>query len=158
MMAREEGAIADRLRRTAAEAILEAASLTDELTDEEARPLISWSLSQGEVAADALATSVDLDLVIAGRAQTMLAEQMVSVRQLLREINGLAGDRGDLDPQQVHGRLETIRVLAGELPVPRGTAVSDTVLAELAAWQTGLDNGDFVGALLYLLQDRGTEE
>ena len=157
-MAREERASTDRLRRMAAEALLEAASLTGELTDEEARPLISWCLSQGEAAADALSTSSDLDLAAAGEARKMLVEQIAPVRRLMREINALAGERRDLDPQEVYDRLETIRALAEELPAPGGAAVSDTALAELAAWQTGLDNGDFVGALLYLLQGRETEE
>ena len=158
MTAREEGAIADRLRRIAAEAILEAANSTDELADEEARPLIAWSLSQGEAAADAVANSADLDPMTAGQARKMLSEQVAPVRRLMREINGLAGERGTCEPQQVYERLEAIRALAEELPVPGGAAVSDTALAELAAWQAGLDNGDFVGALLYLLQGRGTEE
>lgn len=142
----------EKLRRQAAEMILEASSLTDELTDDEARPLIAWSLSQGEAAADAQSASVDLGSLPAEEAREMLTERVAPVRRLMRAINALAGERHDLNPYQVFNRLETIRSLAEELPVPGGVAVTDTALAELSAWQTGFDNGAFVGAILYLVQ------
>ena len=157
MVANEDGASVEPLRSYAAGAILEASSSTDELTDEEAQPLITWSLSQAEAAADALAAPSEPGVSPGGDAREMLAGQVATVRRLMRAINELAGERGDLESQQVYGKLEAIRALAEELPVAVGTAVSSTALAELAAWQTGLDNGEFVWALLYLLQARGTE-
>jgi hypothetical protein len=157
MVAKEDRASVEPLRNYAAGAILEASSSTDELTDEEAQPLITWCLLQAEAAADALAAPAAPGVSPSGDAREMLAVQVATVRRLMREINELAGERGDLEPQQVYGKLEAIRALAEELPVAGGTAVPNTALAELAAWQTGLDTGEFVGALLYLLQARGTE-
>ena len=148
----EEEFSTDQLRRQAAETILEASSLTDELTDDEARSLIAWCLSQGEAAADALSASVDMDSLTAEDAREMLTERVAPVRRLMRAIYVLAGERHDLSPHRVFNKLETIRSLAEELPVPGGVAVTDTALAELAAWQTGFDNGAFVGAILYLLR------
>ena len=148
------------LRSVATEAILEASSSTDELTDEEAQPLISWCLSQAEAAADAIAVQAEPaepGVSPDGDPHEMLAGKVATVRRLMRKVNQLTGERGDLEPQQVYSKLEAIRALAEELPGTGGTAVSDTALAELAAWQTGLDNGDFVGALLYLLQTGGAE-
>jgi hypothetical protein len=148
----EEEFSTDQLRRQAAETILEASSLTDELTDDEARLLIAWCLSQGEAAADALSASVDMDSLTAEDAREMLTQRVAPVRRLMRAINVLAGERHDLSPHRVFNKLEAIRSLAEELPVPGGVAVTDTALAELAAWQTGFDNGAFVGAILYLVQ------
>jgi hypothetical protein len=153
----KEGASTSELRRMAAEMILEAASLTDELTDKEARPLISWCLSQGEAAAAAVATA---DALSAGTdpapapddAREALMRRMAPVRLLMRAINDLAGKRRDMRSRQVFEELDAIRSLAQELPEPGGAAVTDVALAELAAWQTGFDNGAFVGAVLYLLQ------
>ena len=156
MALKEDGASTVSLRSVAAEAILEASSATDELTDEEAQPLITWCLSQAEAAADALAVQAEPGVSPDGDPHEMLAGQVATVRRLMRKVNQLTGERGDLEPQQVYSKLEAIRALAEELPGAGGTAVTDTALAELAGWQTGLDNGDFVGALLYLLQARGT--
>ena len=86
----------------------------------EARPLITWCLSQGEAAADALSASVDLASLPAEDAREMLTQQVAPVRRLMRAINALAGERRDLSPQQVFNELETIRTVAEELPVPAG--------------------------------------
>ena len=154
----EEDSGTDKLRSQAAETILEASSLTDELTDEEARPLIAWCLTQGEAAADALSASFDLASLPAKDASEMLSERVAPVRRLMRAINSLAGGRRDLSPQEVFDELETIRTVAEELPVPARVGVTDTALAELTAWQTGFDNGAFVGAVLYLLQGMPVDE
>ena len=157
-MAYKEGSATGELRRMAAEMILEAASLTDEMTDEEARPLISWCLSQGEAAAAAVAIT---DAVASGTGHALepdddprkaLRERLVPVRRLIRAINALTGKRRHMRSRQVFDELDAIRSLAQELPEPGGAAVTDVALAELAAWQTGFDNGAFVGAILYLMQ------
>ena len=154
----ERGSNTDKLRRQAAEMILEASSLTDELTDEQARPLIAWCLSQGEAAADALSASVAMASLPATDAREILTERVAPVRRLIRAINALAGERRDLSPQQVFGGLEAIRTVAEELPIPAGVGVTDTAWAELAAWQTRFNNGAFVGATLYLLQGMPVDE
>ena len=155
-MAYGEGIATGELRRMAADMVLEAASLTDELTDKEARPLISWCLSQGEAAAaataDAVSTGADPALVPDDDPTGALRERLAPVRHLIRAINALAGRRRGMSSRQVFDELDAIRLLAHELPQPGGAAVTDVALAELAAWQTGFDNGAFVGAILYLLQ------
>ena len=151
-MAYEGASRTGDLRRMAAEMILEAAMLTDEMTDEEARPLISWCLSQGEAAADALLAGTDPALAPEDDPREALMERMVPVRRLIRAINALAGNRRGMSSRHVFDELDAIRSLAQELPEPGGTAVTDVALAELAAWQTGFDNGAFVGAIVYLLQ------
>ena len=151
-MTREEGSVVEELRPVAAEMVLEAASLTDELTDEAVRPLIDWCLRQGEAAADALSAGMDPAPVPDEERREALIERLAPVRQLIRAINALAGERRDLSTRQVFDELDAIRALAQGLPVPGGVAVTDVALAELAAWQTGFNNGAFAGALLYLLQ------
>ena len=145
---------ASELRRMAAEMILETASLTDELTDAEARPLIDWCLREGEAAASA-ASAVDATDPAQAPGDDLrgaLMERIAPVRRLMRAINALAGKRRDMRSRQVFEELDAIRSLAQELPEPGGAAITDVALAELAAWQTGFDNGAFVGALVYLLQ------
>ena len=157
-MEHEEGISTSELRRMAAETILEAAGLTDELTDKEARPLLSWCLAQGEAAAaavvtaDAMSTGTDPAVAPEYSPRDALMKRMAPVRRLMRAINALAGRRRDLSSPQVYDELDAIRSLARELPEPGGVAVTDIALAELAAWQTRFDNGAFVGAIVYLLQ------
>lgn len=151
-MEHKVGISTSELRRTAAETILEAAGLTDELTDKEARPLISWCLSQGEAAADRLLTGTDPALAPEDSPREALMKRLAPVRRLMRAINDLAGRRRDMRSRQVFEELDAIRSLAQELPQPGGAAVTDVALAELAAWQTGFDNGAFVGAIVFLLQ------
>ena len=155
-MTREEGSVVEELRPMAAEMVLEAASLTDELTDEAVRPLIDWYLRQGEAAAsaaaDALSAGKDPARVPDEERREVLIERLAPVRQLIRAINALVGERRELSTRQVFDELDAIRALAQGLPVPGGVAVTDVALAELAAWQTGFNNGAFAGALLYLLQ------
>lgn len=151
-MEHKEGTSTSELRRMAAEMILEAASLTDEMTDREARPLLSWCLSQGEAASDGFLTGTDPALAPEDSPREALMERLAPVRRLMHAINDLSGKRRDMNSRQVFTELDAIRSLAQELPEPGGTAVTDVALAELAAWQTGFDNGAFVGAIVYLLQ------
>ena len=138
----------------AAEMILETASVTDELTDAEARPLIDWCLRQGEAAASVVEAAAATDPAQAhgDDLREALLEQIAPVRRMIRAINALAGKRRASSPRQVYDELDGIRSLARDLPEPGGAAVTDVALAELAAWQTGFDNGAFVGAIVYLLQ------
>ncbi len=146
------------LREQAAGMILEAAGVTDALTDEEARPLVAWCLSQGEAAAEALWASSEMVPLEAGEARGMVAERVAPVRRVMRAISRLAGRRSVLSPDEVFGELETLRTSARELPVPPGEAMTDTALAELAAWQSKLDTRAFVRAILYLLHAESDTE
>jgi len=65
------------LRRQASETVLEASSLTDELTDEEARPLLAWGLEQAKAAADELALTDQATAAMpAEDIRSMLADQL----------------------------------------------------------------------------------
>jgi len=141
----------EELRQQAAAMILEAAGATDTLTDEESRTLVAWALSQGEAAAEALWASGERDPLLAGEARGMVAEGVAPVRRVMRAISRLESRRSLLSPDEVFEELETLRASAGGLPVPPGESMTDTALAELAAWQSKLDARTFVGAIIYLL-------
>lgn len=152
-----EQSSSEELRQLAAESILEASSLTDGLTDDEAEPLVSWGLGQALVAADAavavqggavggLVASLpddDLGATVAGH--------LSPVRRIMKAISQLTADRHELSAQQVVGELVGIRTLAVDLPDPPGLEITDTTLAELAGWQPIFDNMTFVRAILVLL-------
>jgi hypothetical protein len=144
-------------QRIAAEIVLESPSLTGGLTDDEAGPLVSWGLAQAEAAADevrtgqdgaanglaALLPDDDLCMLVAGR--------LSSVRRTMKAISRLVTGRHELSAQEVLEELLTIRMLAEDLPNLPALAITDVTLAELAAWQPGIDNLSFVRAILVLL-------
>lgn len=144
------------LKQQATALILEASVVTDELTDEEARPLIAWAVSQA--AAATFAAAEDLAALPAREARGMLAERLAPVRRCMRAINALAGRRGTLAPEALLEELQALRAAAQQVPAPPGAAVPDTALAELAAWQGRLDTRAFVGAILYLLRPVAAED
>jgi hypothetical protein len=154
MMMVEDGRT-EKLRRLAAEMILEASSLTDGLTDEEARPLIAWALSQGEAAADALAASVDLASLPAGETREMLAGRVAPVRRFMGAINALAGERRELKLHRAYKRLESIRVMAQELPAPPDVVSSDLKLKWLARRTRKDDDSAFVRTIVLMLASTG---
>lgn len=141
----------EELRQQAGVMILEAVSVTDALTDEEARPLIAWGLSQGEAVVEALWASGKLVPLPSGEARGKAAKGVAPVRSVMRAVSRLVSRRSALSPDEVFEELEALRTAAGELPLPPGEAMTDTALAELAAWQSKLDTRTFVGAILYLL-------
>lgn len=132
--------------------ILDASGATDALTDEEARPLMEWALSQGEAAAKSLWAAGELAPLPASKSHAMLAAGVAPVRRAMRAINALAGGRRDMTPDEVFAELEGLRATAEELPLPPSEAVTSTALAELSAWQSRLDTRTFVRAILYLLR------
>jgi hypothetical protein len=141
-----------QLRRQAAEMVLGASSLTDELTDEEARPLLAWGLEQAKAAADELALT---DHVMAAMpvedVRAMLADRLTPLRRTMKLINGLTADRHNLSPQDLFEELKYLIELAGRLPYPPSLTDPQVPLAELSAQQSHLDNVAFVQAILALL-------
>ena len=83
------------LQQLAAEAILESASLTDELTDEEARPLISWGLVQAWLVAESVVTEQEAN--VNSRAavlpvddlRAVLVERLAPVRWIMKASSAL---------------------------------------------------------------------
>jgi hypothetical protein len=145
-------AISMRLRRQASEMVLGASSLTDELTDEEARPLLAWGLEQAKAAAEELALP---DQVMAAMpaedVRSMLADQLTPLRRTMKLINGLTADRYSLSPQDLFEELKDVVELAAGLPRPPSLTDPQVALAELSAQQADLDNAAFVRAVLALL-------
>jgi hypothetical protein len=140
----------EQLRQMAAETILEASNLTDELTDKEARPLIDWGLAQAREAAWALALSDSLAVMSTDDLYPVLADQLTPVRRTMKAINALAADRHGLQPEALVEELQYVVELSKRLPSPPPLVTTETTLAELAAWQTGMDNATFVWAILTL--------
>jgi hypothetical protein len=150
--------------RLAAEIIVESSSLTDELTDEEASPLLFWGLAQAESAVDAVVATQGVPVghvravLPAADFHAVLAGRLAQVRRMVKAISTLAADRHDLSAQEMVEELEYIRTLAGSLPDIPSLTITDTTLAELAAWQTGFDNAEFVRAILALLYSEPKSE
>jgi hypothetical protein len=140
------------LRRQASEMVLEASSLTDELTDEEARPLLAWGLEQAKAAADELALTDQATAALpAEDIRSMLADQLTPVRRTMKLINGLTADRYDLSPEDLFEELKYVVELAGRLPHPPSLTDPQVPLAELTGRQADLDNAAFVQAIVALL-------
>jgi hypothetical protein len=148
----------EKLRQQAVEMILESSSLTDDLTDEEARPLIAWGLDQAEAAADAVVASQRISVshllpaLPVADLRAALAGRVGPVRHVMKAISALTAARRDLSSQEMVGELGNICMMAGELPAQALVTITDTGLTELGARQAGLDNAAFVQALLALLE------
>ena len=131
----------DAARQRAAEMILGTPDLTDELTDAAARPLIEWGVGQAEAAAGA-------------NGVEPAAEGAAPVRRIIKVVNSLAADRRTLEPGQVAEELTLVLDLAERLPRPpelQGRAARASAVADLAAWQTEMDDPTFVRSVLALL-------
>jgi hypothetical protein len=140
------------LRQLAAETILETSGLTDNLTDEEARPLIAWGLSQAASAVhQVVATSQAIDMLPQDDPTPALTERLGPVRRVMKAINSLTSDRHNLSSEEVAGELAHIQDLAQNLPSPPPFAAADIAVDDLPARQAGLDNSAFVSAMLSML-------
>jgi hypothetical protein len=140
------------LRQLAAETILEISGLTDNLTDEEARPLIAWGLSQAESAVhQVVATSQTVDMLPQDDLTPVLTERLGPVRRVMKAINSLTADRFGLSPGELAGELAYIQDLAQKLPSPPPLAAADIAVGDLPARQASLDNSAFVSAMLSML-------
>lgn len=147
---------AGRLRQMAAETILSTTNLTDELTDEEARPLVRWGVMQAEAAAHDLALAsqnhedapgTDLD--------DLLADRLGPVRRLMKGINRLVPGRHGLPTEALNEELQRLMALAEGLPRPPLLETPVVPLAELSARQADMDGHAFVQALVGLLEGSG---
>jgi hypothetical protein len=148
-----EQASREKLHQWAAEVILASSSLTDGLSDDEARPLIAWGLAQAQAAAQEMAAA---GLVTAGLpgddAHNSVADRLTPVRRIMKGVTRLASERHELSPQDLFEELQYLLELARGLPQPPAWDKPEIPLAELAGLQTGLDNAAFVQAILGLLE------
>ncbi|MFN2169329.1 MAG: hypothetical protein ACK2U9_24105 [Anaerolineae bacterium] len=136
----------EELRNLAAVMILGDSSLTDELTDKEAKSLLDLGVQQANAAVDALLSS---SVLPPDNAEEMIAERMAPVRGFLGAINRIVGKRRGLTPEQMTEELETLRAAAQELPLQPEAPVSDSALSLLAHWPAETDNLGFVLAMLH---------
>lgn len=139
-------------RQCAAEIVLRMPDLTDELADAAARPLLAWGVIQAEAAAGEPEPGQGMD---APRDVELLAERIAPVRRIIKVVNSLAADRRTLEPAQVAEELALVLDLADRLPWPptlQACAVRSSVVADLAAWQTEMNDQTFVRSVLALLQ------
>jgi hypothetical protein len=140
----------EQLRDLAAGVILGDSSLTDELTDQEAKSLLDIGLLQADAAVDALVASFDPAQLRPDDAEEMIAERMAPVRRFLGRINALVGKRRRLTFEQMTAELNGLRVVAEELPLPPEAPVSSSALSLLAHWPAETDNLGFVLAILHV--------
>jgi hypothetical protein len=144
-----------QLDRLAAGLILDSASLTDELTDEEAQPLIDWGLAQAVAAAVDVANDPLQVATAAADQQETLADRVAPVRRVMKAINNLTADRHKLPPDQVLAEVQYLLELAANLPQPpTQPSVEARKMAEMG-WsqhQADLGNGPFVLMVLELLE------
>lgn len=129
----------DDLEKKAVESILGDASLRDELTDDEAQPLIDWGLAQ--VAQ------------IARRASLMASTEAVEaalddVRRLMKRVNRVVRHRALGDAEAVRSDLERMGALSARL---FGDAVPRAALSQVDAFmaeQGNLSNAQVIKRLL----------
>ena len=150
---RAESPEAQRLRQAASEMILSGSNLTDELTDDEAQPLILWAVRQAEAAADDLVlASLDGEASPAMEPGEILADRLHPVRRMMTRINRLVSNRHDLPKEDLREELQYLFLLAEELPrPPQGTALP-VQATELISRQADLENRAFVQAVIGLLE------
>jgi len=140
------------LRQLAAETILGTSGLTDNLTDEEAKPLIAWALKQAEAAVLPItAASQTVDMLPQDKVGGLVAERMGPVRRVMKAINSLTADRHGLSSEEVADELAYIQDLAQKLPSPPLLTAADITVDDLPSRQAGLDNSAFVSAILSML-------
>lgn len=147
-----ETASVHQLRQVAVDMILEASSHTDELKDDEAKPLIDWAVVQAEAAADELSQTSQFRAVPSQKEPVaLLSDRLTPLRRTMRFINSLAADRCDLSPEELLEELRYLLELAERLPSPPRRKAAADRLAELTARQAELNNLEFVQATVDLL-------
>ena len=131
----------DEQKRRAAESILGDVNLRDELTDDEAQPLIDFGLAQVEALARraaGLASAQNMD------------ESVDNLRRLMKRINRFAADRRQGDPELTRKSLDRIARISAELygeAVPRP---SPEALENFLKVEADLNNQMVVQQLLKL--------
>lgn len=144
-------------RQQAAEMILGSLSLTDKPTDMAARPLLQWGLGEAEALAADLASRPGLDVP---GATDLLTQQIRPVCRVMKVVSSLVADRRRLEPDQVAEELALVLDLTDRLsqtPACQAAGVRSSALADLAAWQTEMDDNTFVRSVVALLQAPGAD-
>lgn len=147
-----EAASLHQLRQVAVDMILEASNLTDELKDDEVKPLIDWAVAQAQVAADELWHTGQLQVGPSERElAALLSDRLTPLRRTMQSINSLVADRCDLSPEALLEELRYLLDLAERLPSPPRLKAPADRLAELTAREPELNSREFVQATVDLL-------
>jgi len=129
----------EELEKRVVESLMSDPGLRDELTDDEARPLMDWGLSQAAAIARRMAAQASAE---------SLDDAVGDLRKLMKRINRLVGHRREGDPELVRKDLRRLakyseRLFGGTVVRP-DEAQLETFLAEQAV----LDNRGIVERLL----------
>lgn len=130
-------------KQLAAEMILDAEGLTDDLEDAAAKRLLNWGIAQAEHLA-AEAANDDPERAASG------------LRRLIKRVNNLVADRAALNDDEFAVELDELVALAGQTLGFRaqGQAVAKPLLAE----RSRLDNAALVERITTLLTPSGAGE
>lgn len=127
-------------RRRAAERILEDERLFSNLEEQEAKVLTAWAMAQ-----------LDAPIAARGRAATAkIEERGRRVRQALRDINDLIGERGRLSAEEREARLRTILSRGSAAATWSGSAEWEEARRLLRDWDH-LSNLELIQRLLDLI-------
>lgn len=124
------------LAARAAEQLLGDAGLRDELTDDEAQPLLDWGLAQVKALAYATAAESAVD-----SSPEAAEEALKGIMRLLKRINRFVGLRAQGDPDALAVELDRLRAVSGKLYGERPGLLPDedaryALLDEIAAMDT----------------------
>jgi len=128
-----------RRARRAVESLLENEALTDGLDDSSAKEMLSWA---GERARQITAATAGLD---DGQAEEATAEQMRSLRRLMRTASRWAAASGSDDPVQLDSLVEQAAAAVG-------ASFPNPAQARQFLQQAGDDSAARMAALRSLLQ------
>ncbi|MBN1285801.1 MAG: hypothetical protein JXB47_10420 [Anaerolineae bacterium] len=124
----------EALKEQLAAQLLEDESLTDELDDEDADMLIKWGLAQIEALVARAHTAGKSPKSAASREQheADLDTQTKQIRQIMKRINRLVGQRALLDPEEIETKFVQLLEMSTALPLPTPDEPEKEVEAEPA--------------------------
>jgi hypothetical protein len=120
----------------AIESLYSAASLTDELRDDEAEPLLKWG--------EGMAAQLDSEV----SDEDTYDQKIKQVRRVLKRINRFIGAGTQGDAAEARDMLEKLAENAAEL----GVTIPPEQIDHLLNWQRTHSNGETVGELLAVLR------
>ncbi len=132
---------ADDLERQGVESIVGDPGLRDELTDDEARPLIDWGLAQVTLLARQAAAQASVE---------MMDASMRDLHRLMKRVNRLVGARAAGDTARVREELDRLARLSGEMYGEETAPVDSTRLDTFMEEQESLSNEEIITRLLAL--------
>jgi hypothetical protein len=127
------------LERQGADSIAGDPSLRDELTDDEAKPLIDWGLAQVTLLAQQAAAQASVE---------MMDASMRDLHRLMKRVNRLVGARASGDTARVREELDRLARLSGEMYGEETAPVDSARLDAFMDEQESLSNQEVITRLL----------